>query len=318
MILAGVSSTTTVLCNESGQWIAYEADAHGFNNPRNIWDGRRIELVTLGDSYTHGYCSVPAETIVGLIRASGMETLNLGQHRTGPLRQLALFREYGERHKPDYIVWFYTELDFADLHAERDDPVLIKYLDPNFNAGLIDHQKIIDADLRRASDIRGRLEPDTGFAWAADLKNLVFLRTIRTMFGLNVSGQFYFRDDLEWQKKAMPTYAAILKDVRDAAEQWGGKVIMVYLPHKTRFLRNAKLTAPERLRDEVIALWRELNLDVIDLAPAFVAHPEPASLVFGPHSHYSEKGNQLVASAVLDGLNKLSRRSPSTLGSRLQ
>ena len=35
-ILAGVSMATTVHCNESGQYTIYDADEHGFNNPRGL------------------------------------------------------------------------------------------------------------------------------------------------------------------------------------------------------------------------------------------------------------------------------------------
>jgi len=35
--LAGISNRTTLMCNESGQWITYESDEHGFHNPLGIW-----------------------------------------------------------------------------------------------------------------------------------------------------------------------------------------------------------------------------------------------------------------------------------------
>jgi hypothetical protein len=284
----------------------YLADRHGFNNPAELWDGQSVEVLALGDSYTHGYCSPREDSIVGLVRAGVPRTITLGQHSTGPLRQLALFREYGERLKPRLVVWFYSEFDPIDLAAEADNPDLAAYLDPAFRVGLSDHQELVDRRLQSIVEARHRDGKDTGARRMDAVKTVVLLRTLRTMFGLNAFGTAYYRNDLETQKRVLPTYRRILTMARDTAAQWGGKVVMVHLPHPSaRFLPNRKLTAPAMLRDDVLALWRDLGLDTVDLMESFVSQPDPVSLVFNPHSHYSEKGNALAAGGVLDRLRQL-------------
>lgn len=34
--VAGMATTTTVFCNESGEYVVYESDEHGFHNPRGM------------------------------------------------------------------------------------------------------------------------------------------------------------------------------------------------------------------------------------------------------------------------------------------
>lgn len=43
--VAGMAETTTVFCNESGEYVAYESDEHGFHNPRGVWEKKPIEVV---------------------------------------------------------------------------------------------------------------------------------------------------------------------------------------------------------------------------------------------------------------------------------
>ncbi len=66
--LAGISSATTVQCNESGQYSIYENDEHGFNNSRGIWGILPIEIVAVGDSYTQGSCVPPGKGFIAVIQ----------------------------------------------------------------------------------------------------------------------------------------------------------------------------------------------------------------------------------------------------------
>ncbi len=54
--LGGISNTVTVLCNETGQFVTYTSDEHGFRNPAGMWTSPRLDLVALGQSQTQGYC----------------------------------------------------------------------------------------------------------------------------------------------------------------------------------------------------------------------------------------------------------------------
>ncbi|HKY09990.1 MAG TPA: hypothetical protein VJQ55_17210, partial [Candidatus Binatia bacterium] len=58
--LAGVSNKATVLCNETGTYVVYPSDEHGFHNPRGLWRSGRIDVAVVGDSFVHGFC-VPSQ-----------------------------------------------------------------------------------------------------------------------------------------------------------------------------------------------------------------------------------------------------------------
>ena len=99
-VLAGVSMATTVHCNESGQYTIYDADEHGFNNPRGLHGQAPLQVALLGDSFTHGACVPREASVAGRVRAAFPATLNLGIDGTGPLHQLAIFREYAAALQP--------------------------------------------------------------------------------------------------------------------------------------------------------------------------------------------------------------------------
>jgi hypothetical protein len=76
--LGGVSNALTVLCNESGQYVTYESDEHGFRNAKRLWQAGHLDIVALGDSFTQGYCAPAGKYFVDLIRHQYPATLNLG------------------------------------------------------------------------------------------------------------------------------------------------------------------------------------------------------------------------------------------------
>src|SRR5690606_31428138 len=83
--LGGISNRTTVLCNESGEWIAYSSDEHGFHNPAGIWSRSNIEVAVIGDSFAQGVCVPSPQNAVALIRNRYPATVNLGMLGHGPL-----------------------------------------------------------------------------------------------------------------------------------------------------------------------------------------------------------------------------------------
>src|SRR5262249_23245494 len=114
--LGGVSNVTTILCNENGQYTIYEADEHGFNNPRGLWSRGGIDVAALGDSFTIGGCVPHDKGFVDLIRHEHPLTINLGMDNNGPLLEFAGLREYLPSLKPKVILWFYYEgNDLQDL-----------------------------------------------------------------------------------------------------------------------------------------------------------------------------------------------------------
>lgn len=96
--LAGRSRSTTVACNEQGEYLIIESDRYGYNNPDHVYAATSPVLI-LGDSFAFGFCVQPGHDVGSQLRARDVEAINLGYPGTGPLIQLAQLREYGSDRK---------------------------------------------------------------------------------------------------------------------------------------------------------------------------------------------------------------------------
>ncbi len=142
--LGGVSNTLTVLCNETGQYVNYQSDEKGFNNPPGLFGGK-VKIVALGDSFTQGVCPPAEQHMVSLIRQKYPTLVNLGMVSNGPLINLAALVEYGAPLKPDLVLWFhFLGNDFDNLDHELKSPIKRRYLEDGASQGLMHRQKEID------------------------------------------------------------------------------------------------------------------------------------------------------------------------------
>ena len=106
--LAGVSNKTTVYDNESGKYLIYKSDRHGFNNPDSEWDSREVDWLLTGDSFTHGSYVQPGQEIAGQLRSiTAIAAISLGIGSNGPLIEYAALVEYGKALKPAKVLWVY-------------------------------------------------------------------------------------------------------------------------------------------------------------------------------------------------------------------
>lgn len=317
-VLGGVSMATTVLCNESGQFAIYDADEHGFNNPRGLHE-HMPQIVLIGDSFTHGSCVPREASIAGHVRTAFPATLNLGMTGTGPLLQLAAFKEYAAPLRPRFVVWnWFEENDLDDLRRELTWEPIRSYLTNDGQFGLRDRQTDIDRTLRSAIDARmqgyalERLLP----AWQVDR---LLLRSIRRR--LNLGGAFTLtridRDRMPSIEEALTVTEGILATVRDAARKWGGELVVVYLPGTTRYCGQVSgwreycateaaqhLKARVALRDDVLTMFMRLGLPVADGHAAFVEAGRLADMFYYPGSHYSADGYRVIAEAALRKLGE--------------
>ena len=144
----GISNRATVYCNEEGRYVIYESDEHGFHNPKGIWGSDSVDVVALGDSFTQGGCVPSDKNFVSVIRDRYPKTLNLGMAGQGPLNTLATLKDYVKTLKPKFVFWFFYEgNDVSDLIYERQSPLLMRYLEGNFNQTLVGRQAEINQAL---------------------------------------------------------------------------------------------------------------------------------------------------------------------------
>ena len=319
--LGGISRRPTVQFNESGLWPVYDADEHGFHNPRGIWTAAKIDIGIVGDSFTHGCCVLSDRNWVSKIREHHPLTLNLGMGGNGPLLELAALREYLPALKPGIVLWAYCPNDLRDLRSvEKHSSLLLRYLENDSIQGLISRQEKIDASLM---DFVAKHEPGarrwpprlqaiglsrrslplwvqdvvvgTEYTEASKLVRSLRLEDVRGLLSsafvpdINAPGE----TDLE-------LFAKILARAAATTASWNGKLFFVYLPSSDLAGSPDEL----RLRESVLRIVESLGLPIIDLYPPMKSHRDRASLFYYPGSHYSEAGHRVAGLAVLDFLSQ--------------
>jgi hypothetical protein len=310
--LGGISRKLTVFCNETGRYVTYQSDEHGFNNPQGIWLRRPVSIAALGDSFTQGFCTAPDQTFMARIRNRFPETLTLGMVGSGPLLELATLKEYVTAIKPKTVLWFYFEAnDLQDLADESQSPLLMKYvMQDDFSQRLIERQAEIDrAWTQYEVDLLSNwtknraprwLRPITN--WFADLtvehKNRN--RTARILRLREIRGRLEARFGRHSDEAAqLPLLRQTLARAKATVDSWGGSLHFVFLPGM-ELLMNPH-SARAQLAQLVLQQPQSLGIPVIDVRTSFQSH-SIASIFFYPDSHYSELGAGLVASAVLSFL----------------
>ena len=295
--LGGIAGKITVYCNETGRYLIYLSDEHGFHNPPDLWHSGNIEIAALGDSITQGACDRSEENFVARIRDRHPYTLNLGMSSNGPMMELATLREYLPSLKPKTVLWFYSEENDIkpDLQRGRRAAILRKYLEPGFRQGLQENQEAIDRSLIEFADralereIKKRRQVSQS-ATTFNVKDWFLLRRLRNALGLIIGPS----------NKDISFFRRILKEAQATVSSWNGKLYVVYLPGYRRFISPWGRLAQDLTRVRVLQALAEIpGVSVIDLVPVFAEHPAPSSLF---RFHYTTEGFGLVASEVLKAL----------------
>ena len=324
--LAGVSRRKTVFCNEYGPWIVYESDAHGFRNPPGTWDGP-ADVVLVGDSYAAGACVPDGDTIASRLGRRFERVANLGVSGIGPLAQLGILREYGSALRPPVVAWLFFENDLMaqDLGVEVRVPLLRRYLEPEFDQGLMARQAEVDRALDRHFDaVLARSSPASSSArraldGAADVRGRLLrvaqLRSLRSRLGR-------LRERRSGAEPGTPvdvaTLRAVLARARDDAAGWGGQLVFATLPAIWSLDRPSPLS--RAARDVAV----ELGIPVADAGPWIRGASDPEALFAYPGNsrfagppHYSVAGYARVAEGLaefLDDVAPTGRRDRQATG----
>ena len=297
--LGGVSNKTAVHHNETGLWAIYLNDRHGFNNPDSEWDATKLEWLLIGDSYTEGVAVQPGEDIAGQLRAiTHQSAITLGKAGNGPLLEYAGLVEYGKTLAPAKVLWVYFEgNDLIGLNQEKQNLLLMQYMDEGFSQNLINRQQ----------EINSRLEKYIAIAQVQGWKNIsaqaqaqqyktrwMKLYAIRSVVGFDA----YMDVDVDY-----PLFAKILTKAKAGVESRGGKLYFVYLPELGRY---NKVVSHDKFRkkSEVIDLVKGLDIPVIDThQEIFANHPDPLALFpYRGGGHYNAEGYSEVAKAIVENI----------------
>jgi hypothetical protein len=315
--LGAVTNRVTLLCNEEGQWVHYQSDRHGFNNPAEVWESRPVEIAAVGDSFAHGYCVPPAQNFVALIRQRHSATLNVGMAGDGPLLMLATLTEYLTSLKPKVVLWFYFEgNDLDNLQREANSAALRGYLTDGYSQQSLMRYDDIDRGMvnqiprLRAEGQRVRAQRLHG-PLSEKLHQFATLSTLRLQLGL--VGGVEQGSASAFENANMELFRNVLLRARMRIERWGGRLVFVYLPDWDRYAGNRTLAAMKH--GEVIATAKSLGIPVVDVDSAFLAHGDPLSLFpFRRPGHYNVAGHRVVADVVLEALPTITGTSSSRAG----
>jgi hypothetical protein len=308
-LLGGISRVRTLYCNESGAYTIYDSDEHGFNNPTGLYDSE-LDVVALGDSFAQGACVPPERNAVALIRRKFLKTLNLGIGGMAPLAQLAAYREYAEPLKPQVVVWFYFEgNDLVELVQEKQNPILRRYLNPEYRQGLRFRQAAIDARLESIAEAQRKesLERDASknaFASKVPFWDYFMLYELRLFITQTYWQRLHVAEAQRVDEKAdLAMLEDVLRLVRDSASTWRGHVLFVYVPEYLRFKGD---DSAEPHRTAVLDMVRRLRIPLADIYPILMNKGDPLSLYpFRLPNHFNEDGYRELAEALLTAIAAL-------------
>jgi GDSL-like Lipase/Acylhydrolase family len=303
--LTATPRTTVVACNETGQWLVYETDRHGFNNPDALWDGPAPQIAMIGDSFTHGSCVSRDLNMASILQRRFGATLNLGVGGDGPLLELAALTEYAEPMRPKIVLWVFCEGNDLneDLPFELKAPILRSYLhNPRFRQDLIHKDAIISTALRSYLDRNLREAMDRVDDPTENFVRYVTLDRLRSLVGLGPILIGYNGGDLGQE---LAVFDQVLVSARERVGGWGGKLYLVYLPDSDRYLSRFGVgIVRQTMYHGVQDIARRRDLLMIDVASAFARHAAPETLFAYPGSHFNPAGYALAAQTIAAALDR--------------
>jgi hypothetical protein len=306
--LAGISRALTLMCSEGRDRAIYTSDEHGFHNPPGLWDLPGVDVVAVGDSYTHGYCVGSGDNMVSRIRERYAHTLNLGFSGNGPLAMLGTVREYLPRLRARVLLWcYFSGNDLLDLRSELAHPILARYLDATFSQRLVDAQDAVDHALKTYVEQQGLPLLERKESAGQGLIDTLFLRHVRSWAVTAVrqlTGPLRDYQDFEATEQDFAAFRSVLDRAKAETSTVGTRLFFVYLPSwGEMFGHESSRELARKRRERVLGMVADLGLPMVDVREAFADH-EPESLFACRVCHYSATGYELAARQVLAAVAK--------------
>jgi hypothetical protein len=291
--LAGIALRPTVmLCNEAGHSPTYMSDEHGFANPAGSWSMPQVDVLLLGDSFTHGFCVDPDSTFAAFLRREQAGVLNLGIDGDGPLTELATLVEYAALKRPRVLVWQVADDDLADLAVELQNPILSRYLEPGFSQRLSVRQPQVDSAAIpwvEALYARGQGVDAAGeFSW----------RSVMTLYNLRHTVSVTLSPSRQPEPRpSVESLRQVLRRAQEEVASWNGRMLLMLAPdwHQSFDPRSTGLYAA---RPGIRTLAADLGIPVLDLDERFRTDPAREQLFARRNlatSHPSPAGQRLMA-----------------------
>ncbi len=309
--LGNAGQVRIVECNEGGEYVFFDSDEFGFNNPRGILASRQVDVALVGESFAVGHCVPPDRNLASVIRHTYPRTVNLGIAGTSTLSMLAAFREYVEPVRPPLVLWVINP-NTVDSWHELKDPLLARYLERDFKQGLIDRQAEVDRAWR---DIA------VGVQYEFDRRSLVVIKEAEDERFDNILTLPRLRERLRLDAPLLrpvepvdlSLFLRVVRIARQTTLEWGGDFVVAIMPLYEDVV--VRQMSPSQRHEHLAQVLREAGIDVIDTSAVFASQPDPASLyTMRINNHPNIEGHQLIGHTIVDELNR--RRLPKLSASR--
>ena len=291
--LGGVTRVLSVFCNETGTYTLFNSDRYGFNNDDAAYD-RPVDTLVVGNSYAQGACVPPEDDVAAQLRAHGRNAVSVGSTGNGPLLALASLMEYGPLLRPKTVLWLYFNgNDLLDLAIERDNPVLLGYLQGR-TQNLAARTAELDALVTSFIDAK-YVERQQRLEEAAPIAD-----RIRAFLTAHKLRRLLRLDRDSWNPDKRPEaqlalFEQVLRQARSVASGWNGRIVFVYLPEWEHYAK-----APSPTRQPVLEIVRRLGFPIVDFARVLDESGDPLSYFpFRIQNHYTPEGYRRLAGEIL-------------------
>lgn len=287
--LSGIPKVRTVLCNEQGPWVFYEADRFGFRNDDAVYE-LPADLVMIGDSFGHGYCvDNENSTQAYLIREYG-NVINLSMSGLGPILELAILKEYASHIKPPIVLWFYFEgNDLFNLKAFSHHAIFRYVNQPEWNQSLWNKSDQVEISMKQKVANMFFIYEHTSSQFVRFISLAEVTKLIKK----------WVLENIKVHDESVDIFKTIMHQAKQLVSSWGGELYMVYLPSSHTYLSQFDFK-----KERVIQAMRETEIPVIDFQPALERQGDPMNLFTAIKvGHYNEVGYRLLAETIIEYFN---------------
>lgn len=308
----GPINSQSLSCAEDLKYKLINNDKYGFKNNNNDYV-KKINSILLGDSYAEGICEKSNNDIAGHLRKNKITTINLGITGTGPLISLAVLKEFGNKLKPQNVIYLYFEgNDLDDLNWEKKDNNLMRYLNKEYTVDYVDKinqiklfldeaalesEIIINSQVsnKRVSEI---IEKKRTELFKEHLKDILELSNLKNIIKFNLFKKQNKAYDLE-------LFYSIIERMNFETNQLNAKYIFVYVPTWSRyFTKYTKEISKTNLKDEILENIKNRNITTVDLTEFFDnSNDIKKYFPLGFVGHYNSIGYKKIAEIISKNVN---------------